>query len=326
MTKKIGIIGAGIAGLTVGNKLTQKGFQVEIFDKGRAVGGRTSSRKTEWGYLDHGAQYITLRDSEFKAFIKAHLPPDLLLAWQANFARLEDDKITPEDLEELRYVPRHSMSTLCKYLAVNLSVKTQIKIAKLNRDNYWILEDSHGHHYGPFDLIVITAPPAQTAALLSYSSFLREEIAKVEMWPCWTLMLITENKWKIPFGGIKCNNPILGWIALNNSKPERGQLNSIILQANWQWSAENIDRDRQAIGEILQQEAERILGVNFSSLKYKAVHLWRYAAPKNVAQQPYFFDQTSHLAVCGDWCVAGRIEGAFLSASALSEALFSIND
>jgi predicted NAD/FAD-dependent oxidoreductase len=63
------------------------------------------------------------------------------------------------------------------------------------------------------------------------------------------------------------------------------------------------------------------LDVTFSSFKYKYVHLWRYAAPKKVAEQPYFLDQTNHLAVGGDWCVARRVEGAFLSALALSEAI-----
>lgn len=321
MTKRVGIIGAGIAGLTIGNKLAKKGFQVEIFDKGRAVGGRTSSRKTEWGYLDHGAQYITIRDSEFQDFLTTYLPQDLLVPWEANFARLDDEKITPEELEEIRYVPRHSMSSLCKYLAANLLVKTQTKIANLRRDNDWTLEDSNGNHYGPFDLIIITAPPAQTVELLSKYSYLSEEIARVEMWPCWTLMLITENKRGIPLGGIKCNHPILGWIGLNNSKPERGTLDSIVIQANWEWSAQNVDQELEGIGNILQQEAERILDMTFSSFKYKSVHLWRYAAPKKVAEQPYFLDQTNHLAVCGDWCVAGRVEGAFLSALALYKAI-----
>jgi hypothetical protein len=322
--KRIGIIGAGIAGLTVGNKLTEKGFRVEIFDKGRAVGGRTSSRKTEWGYLDHSAQYLTVRNSEFQNFLKTYLPQNVLVPWQTNFGLLENKKITPEEVKEVRYVPRHSMSTLCKYLAASLSVRTQIQIANLNRvDNDWILEDINGKHYGPFDRVIITAPPAQTAKLLSEWSYLSEEIDRVEMCPCWTLMLITENKLDVPFGGIKCIHPILGWIALNNSKPERGQLDSLIIQANWEWSAENIDGEQQAIGEILQQEAERVLDATFSPCKYKSVHLWRYAAPKNVAKQPYFLDRTNNLAVCGDWCVAGRVEGAFLSALALSEAVCS---
>lgn len=104
------------------------------------------------------------------------------------------------------------MSSLCKYLAANLLVKTQTKIANLRRDNDWTLEDSNGNHYGPFELIIITAPPAQTVELLSKYSYLSEEIARVEMWPCWTLMLITENKREIPLGGLSVT--ILSWVGL----------------------------------------------------------------------------------------------------------------
>lgn len=321
MTERVGIIGAGITGLTIGYQLQKKGLQVEIFDKGRAVGGRTSSRKTEWGYLDHGAQYLTIRKPQFQEFISTYLPPDLLVPWEANFARLEDDKISQEALKEVRYVPRCSMSSLCQYLAADLSVKTQTKISRLIRENNWILEDINCHHYGPFDLVVITAPPAQTVELLSQHSPLAEEIARIEMEPCWTLMLVTETKAEFPWGGIKCQHSILGWIALNNSKPERGQLASIIVQAKGEWSAENSEKDGEVVGAILRQAAEQVLEVNFSDVKYQSVHFWRYAAPKNVAKYPYFFDQTNHLAAAGDWCVAGRIEGAFLSASALAEAV-----
>lgn len=321
MNGRVGIIGAGITGLTIGYKLQEKGWKVEIFDKGRAVGGRTSSRRTEWGYLDHGAQYLTIRNPKFEEFINTYLPPDLLIPWKANFARLEDNKIVCEELKEIRYTPPHSMSSLCRNLAARLSVKTQTRISKIIPENNWILEDINGNHHGPFDLVIITAPPAQTAELLSKHSLLAQGIAGVEMWPCWTLMLVTENKVELPWGGIKCHHPILGWIALNNSKPERGQLTSIIVQANWEWSAENAEKKRELVEDILQQAAEQALKINFSNIKYKSVHLWRYAAPKNVAKQPYFFDWTNYLAAAGDWCVAGRIEGAFLSGIALAEAL-----
>ena len=321
MTTRVGIIGAGVAGLTLGHQWQNQGFAVEIFDKGRGVGGRTSSRRTEWGDLDHGAQYLTIRNPQFQEFIRTYLPADLLVPWTTNFARLEGDKISQEELAALRYVPCESMSNLCKYLAADLSVQTQTKISRLRREHNWVLEDSNGHHHGPFDLVVISAPPAQTAELLSHHSPLAQEIAQIEMWPCWTLMLITENQVSLPFGGIKCQHPILGWLALNHSKPGRGQLTSIIVQANWQWSVENLDQPRGVVGDILRQAAEQILAVNFRAVKYQSAHLWRYAAPKNVARQPYFWDQINHLAAIGDWCVAGKVEGAFLSALSLAEAL-----
>lgn len=321
MTTRIGIIGAGISGLTLGTQLKTRGFQVEIFDKGRAVGGRASSRRTEWGYLDHGAQFLTIRDSEFQDFLQTHLPHNWIVPWEVNFARLENNQISPENREELRYVPLHSMNTLCKHLAANLLVRTQIKIGRFYRKNHWILQDENGQDYGPFDQIVVTAPPVQTAELIRDHSDLAQEISRIKMWPCWTLMLITTNAVQIPFGGIQCNHPVLGWIGLNHTKPARGGSASIIVQANWEWSAGSLEKERDVIGEILQQEAEQILGLNLGDFDYKAVHLWRYAAPVNAAPQPYFLDQSNHLAACGDWCVAGRIEGAFLSANALSKRI-----
>ncbi len=319
--KKIGIIGAGISGLTLGLKLKEKGFEVELFDKGNSVGGRASSRRTQWGYLDHGAQFITIRDPEFKDFLETHLPENCLVPWNVNFAHLENHLLIPENQKDLRYIPCQSMNTLSKYLALELSVQTQVKIIQLLPQEYWILKDEKNNSYGPFDLVVLTAPPAQTAQLIENHSELAQQIAKIQMWPCWTLMIITDNEIQFPFGGIKCEHPVLGWIGLNHTKPERGKLTSITVQANWQWSAENLEKDTDVIGDILQLETEQILKTNLSPTNYRKVHLWRYAAPVNRAPQSYFLDPLNHLAICGDWCVAGRIEGAFLSAHELAQNL-----
>jgi len=321
MTKTVGIIGAGISGLTLGVQLKAKGFQVELFDKGRSVGGRTSSRRTDWGYLDHGTQYLTIRDPEFQAFLQTHLPDNWLVPWQADFARFEHNQMISENLAEVRYVPRQSMSALCKQLATHVSTRTQVKICQLTSETHWRLQDENGNEYGPFDQVVMTAPPAQTAELLRPHSDLALEINQIQMWPCWTLMLVTSQSLPVPFGGIKCHHPVLGWIGLNHTKPDRGEWRTLIIQANWEWSAENLEQDRTVVGETLHHEAEQLLGMNLKDLMYQAVHLWRYAAPRTVASQPYFLDPVNHLAACGDWCVAGRVEGAFLSANALAKQM-----
>ncbi len=96
MTKKIAIIGAGIAGLTIGKNLQAEGFEVNIFDKGRGVGGRMSSRRTNWGYLDHGCQYFTAKDSLFASFIQEN--DELVQVWQGKFARWQDGNYTPLEI------------------------------------------------------------------------------------------------------------------------------------------------------------------------------------------------------------------------------------
>ena len=63
---QIGVIGAGLAGLAAARELQAAGHQVVVFDKGRGPGGRLSSRRAEPFAFDHGAQYFTARDPEFR--------------------------------------------------------------------------------------------------------------------------------------------------------------------------------------------------------------------------------------------------------------------
>lgn len=330
MTQTFGIIGAGIAGLTVGRQLQSQGLAVELFDKGRAVGGRTSSRRTEWGYLDHGAQFFTIRDRAFQTFLQTHISPDGIQPWAVAFGQYKADRFHPDPREETRYIPPQAMSALCKQLAASLSVRTGVRICQLHRTQQWQVVAETGETYGPFDWLVVTAPPVQTAQIIAPHSAIAQEIGQLQMWPCWTLMLVPADgdglsAGAIPFGGIQCEHPVLGWIGLNHTKPGRNATPSLTIQANWEWSAAHLEDDRGAVGIVLRQAAETILGVNLGTCRYEAVHLWRYAAPVKVAAQPYFLDAAQQLAACGDWCVAGRVEGAFLSAHALAQRIQSPN-
>ena len=52
------ILGSGMAGSTIANLLSKKS-SVEIFDKARGAGGRSSNRRFKNGAsFDHGLQYI----------------------------------------------------------------------------------------------------------------------------------------------------------------------------------------------------------------------------------------------------------------------------
>ena len=63
------IVGSGIAGSTIANLLSKK-YSVEIFDKARGPGGRTSNRRYKNNLsFDHGLQDFSPQSSEFKKFI-----------------------------------------------------------------------------------------------------------------------------------------------------------------------------------------------------------------------------------------------------------------
>src|SRR3982751_5969019 len=65
MTVPIAIIGTGIAGLSAAQALQAAGHSVHLFDKSRGSGGRMSSKRSDAGALDMGAQYFTARDRRF---------------------------------------------------------------------------------------------------------------------------------------------------------------------------------------------------------------------------------------------------------------------
>ena len=63
------IVGSGISGSTIANLLSKK-FTVEIFDKARGPGGRSSNRRYISNLnFDHGLQYFNPKSKEFKKFI-----------------------------------------------------------------------------------------------------------------------------------------------------------------------------------------------------------------------------------------------------------------
>ena len=70
-SRHIAIIGAGIAGVTAARTLLQAGHRVTLIEKSRGVGGRMSTRRTEFGTrtdsippavtVDHTGQPVSSR-------------------------------------------------------------------------------------------------------------------------------------------------------------------------------------------------------------------------------------------------------------------------
>ena len=73
MSKKVIIIGSGIAGISSSLKLKSYGINSIILDKGNFIGGRISTREVKIGssssYFFHGAQFFTAKTHEFKKII-----------------------------------------------------------------------------------------------------------------------------------------------------------------------------------------------------------------------------------------------------------------
>jgi len=92
-TKKVAIIGAGIAGLSAAANLAERGFEVTLFEKNNYLGGKLGSWKfesngeqlqTEHGFHAFFRQYYNLRNFMKKLDIYKHLIPidDYIIFYQ----------------------------------------------------------------------------------------------------------------------------------------------------------------------------------------------------------------------------------------------------
>ena len=72
------VIGSGISGATIANLLSKK-HSVDLFDKARGPGGRSSFKRLDKirGF-DHGTQYISPKSAPFKKFIKELIKKKIL--------------------------------------------------------------------------------------------------------------------------------------------------------------------------------------------------------------------------------------------------------
>ena len=78
------VLGSGIAGSTIANLLSKK-YTVEIFDKARGPGGRSSNRRYKKNLsFDHGVQYISPKDKLFKKFGLNLKKKNVLKIWGGN--------------------------------------------------------------------------------------------------------------------------------------------------------------------------------------------------------------------------------------------------
>ncbi len=103
-----------MAGLTAASGLQRAGCCVLVLDKGRGVGGRLATRRTDAGSFDHGAQFFTARDSQFRLLVEAWQAAGIVRAWATGFA-LADGTFKRDG--ETRFCGVNGMASIAKHLA-----------------------------------------------------------------------------------------------------------------------------------------------------------------------------------------------------------------
>ena len=110
-------------------------------------------------------------------------------------------------------------------------------------------------------------------------------------------------------------------MALNSSKPDRGNEQTLIVQTDNEQSQNLIDEAKSNIQHIILEELNSLLSYDFADSQYLTTHRWRYSDTKQPVGVDYHLDHEQQLGACGDWFIKGRIEAAFLSGYKLANSM-----
>jgi predicted NAD/FAD-dependent oxidoreductase len=292
-----------------------------VFDKARGVGGRTSVRREGDLYFDHGAQYFTVRDEAFRQDVAAWMKAGVAQEWHGRIVAIETGQVRPSE-SQTRYVGVPAMNAIARRLADSLHVTTGTRVASMTRRcDRWFLRDDANRELGGFDALTVALPAAQAADLLAGPPDLAGQVRECALEPCWAVMAAFETRVDLPFDGAFVHDSPLSWIARNSSKPGRPQPECWVLHASAAWSVEHLEDAAESVCDALLAALRDATGLKTVRPFHTAAHRWRYALPREPLSVGCLWDDATRVAVCGDWCQAGRIEGAYLSGLAAAERI-----
>ena len=325
---RVAVVGAGIAGLACAHELLARGAWVTVFEKQLVTGGRVATVAAEPGTFDTGAQYFTVSHHRFEPVVQRWLDRGIARRWRARIAAFSGGTLVDKASPTERFVGVPGMGAIGRWLAQGLDVRLGTCVRRIDRrGGLWLLHDDRGRELSVsgFDAVCLALPSPQAVSLLAGHSPLADKLAVVDWEPCWAATLALARPSGLEFDGAFVNDdPILGWIARDSSKPGRAEVAGVaerwVLHARPRWSRQYFDMPEAQAAQWLVRAFSARVGRAVAPRHLAAVR-WRYATPVNPLPTAFLWDEQARVGVAGDWCNGPRVEGAYLSGLALAQAI-----
>jgi renalase len=292
-----------MSGAACAQALRERGLAAELFDRGRAPGGRMASPMLHGRRVDVGAAYLTAREPGFVAEVDRWLAHGTLREWTDTLDVYSADG-HDRTSGPMRYAAPDGLRAL-----VRASLPEDVRCGH-TLDS--LAELDH-------DAVVLAMPDAQAARLApDAADWVGYEpvIAVVAGW--------SARCWQIPHAAFVNDDPDVTLIADDGSR--RGDSAAVLVTHTTPDRARaHLDAPDAAVRPVLDA-LYRLTGLGAEPL-WTHTHRWTFAKPEGTHGDERFGLGTSGgrpLGLCGDsWCPSGapRIESAWLSGHRLGAAL-----
>jgi predicted NAD/FAD-dependent oxidoreductase len=268
------VIGAGLTGLLLAQKLSDSGKDCLILEKSKGFGGRIATRRINEKGLDHGAAYFSSNSDFLKILSEQSLPV------------IETDRGL--------YI-NGGMVQIAKKLASNLNVYKEQKVISLTRSlDKWVVGTEDGSIFECTKL-VLTAPVPQALELLSQSNLQPESshlIHSIKYTKALIFLVVLKNA---PEELRLKDSDGYEAIFMN----QRGlHPHGLIIQMSPDFSARFFEETDATIISQIQLNLEKS-GLSFEQIESYELKKWRYSLPLSTYGAP-FLELFPNLFLTGD--------------------------
>jgi predicted NAD/FAD-dependent oxidoreductase len=312
---RVGIVGAGLAGLGAARTLTAAGHETVIFEKSRGLGGRLAYRRVGPYLFDHGASSVSPRGRLLEKVMLDELPADGRVKVVRPIHLHDGSRITPGDAlknSNSRWTWEGGISALAKQLAAGLDVRLQTRIEGLES-----LEPGWRMGGEEFDAVILTAPAPQAADLLA-SAGLPSPLSRVAYRMTLAVMFGFSKPFEASWHALldsEQEHP-LTWMTCESLKcPGRAPEGSsaFVLHLSRRESRDRFEADERVILEHALDWLQALIGKGFDQPEAASLHRWRFAQADATQMFASVNLPGATCVIAGDGLAGSRAELAYES-------------
>jgi renalase len=303
------IIGAGISGLVMAQKLVAAGATVVVLEKSRGVGGRMATKRVGGAVFDQGAQFFTVRDAAFAGLVQEWRERGLVNSWP--------------DSSHRRLVGAPGMTAVPKALAEGLEILREHKVTAARRHECGCWElDVEGQGIVRAERVLFACPVPQALAMLKVGEVVlpektAEDLGALQYHPCLALLVTLVGPSAVPADGVAFTEGPVRWIADNVKKGVvQNAPGAVTIHAAAEFAEANYGMPEAEVAAKLLPEVEAMLG---AAVTATTLHRWKFSEPKTTHAECCVWLPELKLGFAGDAFGGAKVEGAVLSGLALAE-------